>query len=80
MGFAKIKYWFQPMNFRYENFEDYFSTVFGFPNIVKLLQSLDAEKLSKVKEDAREQYEKLYGDDVAEPKYMDAFIIVAEKP
>ena len=79
IGFKKIKIWYQEQSMRFDTFDEMFSVLFGFPNIKKMLETLEQEKFSKVKQDARELYEKTFGENAIEPVLTDVMIITAEK-
>jgi len=56
IGFTNVKMWFQPMNYIFETFDDFFKTMFGQPTTAAKLQSLTPEKLEALIIDAKECY------------------------
>ncbi|CDW81850.1 UNKNOWN [Stylonychia lemnae] len=79
MGFSNIKMWFQPMNFPFKNFEEYWATVFTQPPAQVAMAKLDDEGRKQIKLEAEELYNKLLGEGVIDPNCFEVMIIVAEK-
>lgn len=79
MGFVSVKMWFQPVNFVFNDFTDFFQTLFGQPTTAAKLESLDQEKRDKLIEDAKELYKERIENDT-EPKHFENMIIIATKP
>lgn len=78
MGFARVKIWFQPVNFVFNTFEDFFATLFNQPSTAAKLASLSASALEALMEDAKREYqEKIV--DAAEDRHFENMIIIATK-
>lgn len=58
MGFINVKMWFQPTNFIFSTFDDFFKTMFGQPTTAAKLQTLSTEKLEALIADAKECFQK----------------------
>ena len=43
VGFTNVKIWYEPMNFPYSDFEDYYRTFFEFPSAIAALAKLTEE-------------------------------------
>jgi hypothetical protein len=43
MGFINVKMWFQPTNFIFQTFDDFFKTMFGQPTTAAKLLTLSTE-------------------------------------
>lgn len=67
LGFSNIRIWYQPMNFNYADFEDYFNTIFKQPTAAAVMKELDEATVSKIKEDAKALYEEKMGSKVLDP-------------
>ena len=79
IGFTNVKMWFQPMNYIFETFDDFFKTMFGQPTTAAKLQSLTPEKLEALIIDAKECYQKRIHE-AFDPKHFENMIIIAQKP
>lgn len=55
------------MNFNYEDFEDYFNTIFKQPTAAAAMKELDEDTINKIKEDAKVLYEEKMGPNVLDP-------------
>ena len=67
MGFSNVRIWYQPMNFNYTDFEDYFNTIFKQPTAAAAMKELDEATVSKIKQDAKALYEEKMGAKVLDP-------------
>ena len=79
MGFSKIRMWYEPMNFNYTDFEDYFNTIFKQPGAAAALKTVDEKTLASIKEDVKNLYEERMGHKVLDPKSFEVMIITAQK-
>ncbi|CDW78817.1 UNKNOWN [Stylonychia lemnae] len=75
MGFSNIKMWFQPMNFPYQNFEEYWATIFGQPPAQAAMAKLDDEGRKQIKLEAEELYHQLLGEGALDPDCFEVMII-----
>ena len=76
MGFVNIQMWFQPVNYVFNTFEDFFQTLFGQPTTAAKLQTLTPEKISDLMEDARAEFDKEIKSAV-DPRHFENLIIIA---
>ncbi|CDW71332.1 ubiquinone menaquinone biosynthesis methyltransferase [Stylonychia lemnae] len=79
LGFSNIKIWYEPMNIPYKDFEDYYQTFFEFPNSVIALSKLNEDQRCQIKQDAKELFDNLMGENVLDPVCFEIMIIIAEK-
>lgn len=79
IGFINVKIWFQPVNFVFNNFDDFFATLFNQPSTAAKLASLPEDKLQALMEDIRKEYKECI-EDAVEPAHFENMIIIAQKP
>ncbi|CDW79798.1 coq5 family protein [Stylonychia lemnae] len=79
IGYTNIKMWLQPMNFPYQDFNDYWETMFARPTFVPLLAKLSEDERKQMKQDTEDLYDQLLGKDAIDPNCFELLIIIAEK-
>jgi hypothetical protein len=78
MGYTNVQMWYQPVNFVFDTFQDFFETLFGQPTTAMKLKSLSPEKLEELMQDVERQYETEIKN-CLEPKHFENMIIVGTK-
>ena len=79
IGFINVKMWFQPVNFVFNTFEDFFDTIFNQPATAMKIQTLTLEQQKALIEDARREYVEQF-EKAVEPKHFENMIIIASRP
>eukprot|EP00347_Sterkiella_histriomuscorum_P001934 403370107 len=80
VGFDNIHMWYQPMNFPYRTFEEFYESIFQQPTSAATLATLDEAGKNKIKEDARKLFDERMGKNVLDPESFEVMIVVCQRP
>lgn len=78
LGFAKIRIWYQHMNFNFKDSHEYCDQICQTLSAKNVLSKQTPEMAEKLRQEIREEYERKMSEDL-DPKSFEVMIITAVK-